>query len=304
MFCSASSGPPAAISPSSGSRATSARLDGCRSDLAALAADQLERARLRRVAPQQPGPLEVREVRVHGRRRGEADLLADLAHGRRVAVAVDVLDEVVPDLLLAGGEHGRLLGVSCDEDERVFAIRVETPADGVNGRRTKSRPTRERLSMRWRGLEPPRPQGHKALNLARLPIPPPARESGAVYRATSVDRRELALERRPLRLEPRRQRESLRRASRPARRRGSRGRRSRSRSASRRACGSRPSGSTCGPAPASGGRPSSVSRSQPGAAPRRRRRATRCGGSSRDRSAPLLDRRGEAQRRVGANSPA
>src|SRR5436305_695261 len=29
--------------------------------------------------------------------------------------------------------------------------------------------------MRWRGLEPPRPKGHKALNLARLPIPPPAR---------------------------------------------------------------------------------------------------------------------------------
>ena len=34
------------------------------------------------------------------------------------------------------------------------------------------------LRMRWRGLEPPRPKGHKALNLARLPIPPPAR--GAV----------------------------------------------------------------------------------------------------------------------------
>ena len=29
--------------------------------------------------------------------------------------------------------------------------------------------------MRWRGLEPPRGCPHKALNLARLPIPPPAR---------------------------------------------------------------------------------------------------------------------------------
>ena len=29
--------------------------------------------------------------------------------------------------------------------------------------------------MRWRGLEPPRACAHKALNLARLPIPPPAR---------------------------------------------------------------------------------------------------------------------------------
>ena len=71
----------------------------------ALAADQLERARLGRVALEQPGALEVREMGVHGRRRGEPDLLADLAHRRRVAVGVDVLDEVVPDLLLAVGEH-------------------------------------------------------------------------------------------------------------------------------------------------------------------------------------------------------
>ncbi len=35
--------------------------------------------------------------------------------------------------------------------------------------------------MRWRGLEPPRPKGHKALNLARLPIPPPARGRAAFY---------------------------------------------------------------------------------------------------------------------------
>jgi hypothetical protein len=101
IVCSASSGPPAAISPTSGRRATSA----------ALSADQLEGARLRRVAPQQPGPLEVREVRVDRRRGREADLLADLADGRRVAVAVDVLDEEVPDLLLAGREHRASLRV-------------------------------------------------------------------------------------------------------------------------------------------------------------------------------------------------
>ena len=35
---------------------------------------------------EQARPLEVREVRVHGGRRGEPDRLADLAHGRRVAV--------------------------------------------------------------------------------------------------------------------------------------------------------------------------------------------------------------------------
>ena len=27
--------------------------------------------------------------------------------------------------------------------------------------------------MRARGVEPPRPEGHKDLNLARLPLPPP-----------------------------------------------------------------------------------------------------------------------------------
>src|SRR6478735_3968059 len=35
--------------------------------------------------------------------------------------------------------------------------------------------------VRWRGLEPPRACAHKALNLARLPIPPPAR--GAIVPA-------------------------------------------------------------------------------------------------------------------------
>jgi hypothetical protein len=39
--------------------------------------------------------------------------------------------------------------------------------------------------MRWRGLEPPRPCGHKALNLARLPIPPPARGVRSVPPACS-----------------------------------------------------------------------------------------------------------------------
>ena len=100
MFCSASSGPPAAIWPTSGSRVHLAALGG--RGRGALAADQLERARLRRVAAQQPGPLEVREMRVDGRRRREPDRFADLADGRRVAVAVDVVDEEAPDLLLTG----------------------------------------------------------------------------------------------------------------------------------------------------------------------------------------------------------
>ena len=65
---------------------------------------QLDGARLGRVAAQQPDLLEVREVRVHGRRRGEPDRLADVAHGGRVAVLRRVLLDEVEDLLLALGE--------------------------------------------------------------------------------------------------------------------------------------------------------------------------------------------------------
>ncbi len=69
---------------------------------------------------------------MHGRRRGKPDLLADLANGGRVAVPIDVLDEVVPDLLLAGGEHRALLGGRVCVVERVFERRVESPSDVVN----------------------------------------------------------------------------------------------------------------------------------------------------------------------------
>ena len=72
----------------------------------ALVTRELDRTRLRGVAADQADTLEVREVRVDGRGRGEPHLLADLAHGRRVAVVVDVGDEELPDLLLARGERG------------------------------------------------------------------------------------------------------------------------------------------------------------------------------------------------------
>src|SRR5712691_1703250 len=71
---------------------------------------QLERAWLGRIAAKVARAFQIREVRMDGRRRGEADLLPDLAHGRRVAVPVDVLDEKVPDLLLSAGQHASLLG--------------------------------------------------------------------------------------------------------------------------------------------------------------------------------------------------
>src|SRR5262249_61266912 len=75
-----------------------------------LAADQLDGPRLGRVPLQEPRALEVREVGVHGRGRGKPDGLADLAHRRRIAVPVDVVDEEVPDLLLSSRQHWCLQG--------------------------------------------------------------------------------------------------------------------------------------------------------------------------------------------------
>ena len=104
-FCSASSGPPAAICPTSGSLATVAAGASLRSRPTSSSARGLVGSRL-----QQTGALEVREVCVHGRGRCEADGLADLPHRRRVAVLVDVVDEEVPDLLLSSRQHLRLQG--------------------------------------------------------------------------------------------------------------------------------------------------------------------------------------------------
>src|SRR5206468_3455985 len=86
-------------------------------------AQDLERPWLRRVPPQYAQLLEVGEVRVHGRRRAEADRLPDVAHRRRVAMLGRVALDEVEDLLLALRElqvhHG------CEPpgpvSERVFA---------------------------------------------------------------------------------------------------------------------------------------------------------------------------------------
>ncbi len=100
MFSSARIGSPAATSPTTGRPPPAERLLG-------LVDEKLDRARLGRVAPQEPDLLEVREVGVDGRRGGEAHGLADLAHRGRVAGLRRVLADVVEDLLLALGQvHG------------------------------------------------------------------------------------------------------------------------------------------------------------------------------------------------------
>ena len=85
-------------------------------------AQQLERARLGRVAAKEPGPLEICEVSVNRRRRGEPDGVADLTHRGRVPVIVHVADEELPDLLLACGQLSGLehLGLQSRGDERMF----------------------------------------------------------------------------------------------------------------------------------------------------------------------------------------
>jgi len=76
----------------------------------ALPADKLDGPRLRRVPLEQPGALEIRQVGVHRRGRGQPDRLPDLPHGGRVAMRVDVIDEEVPYLLLSSRQHLRLQG--------------------------------------------------------------------------------------------------------------------------------------------------------------------------------------------------
>ena len=139
----------AARRPRSGRASGSLSSLGRRRRRSRLTSGQLERPRLRRVAPQQSRALEVGEMRVNGRRRRQPDRLADLAHRRRIAVPVDVLDEEVPDLLLSACQldvaHDASPRIRGRWDERVFAMRVETPADDVKD--ACSGPTRRRLAV-------------------------------------------------------------------------------------------------------------------------------------------------------------
>ena len=97
----ASKGPPAAIWPTSGSMSSSrdGRADAGRSRPTSSSARGFVR-----VAAQQAGPL--RDWRdAHRRRRSEPDGVSDLAHGGRIPVRIDVIDDEIPDLLLPGGQH-------------------------------------------------------------------------------------------------------------------------------------------------------------------------------------------------------
>ena len=71
---------------------------------------------------------------VHGRGRGEADLLADLPHGGRVAVTVDVRHEELPDLLLACSEWCLGVGLIRRDPTKPRAIEL------TGHRRVEARP--------------------------------------------------------------------------------------------------------------------------------------------------------------------
>src|SRR5690606_32921729 len=72
--------------------------------LPGLVDQELDRARLGRIAPQQADLLEVREVGVHGRGGVQPDRLADLTDRGRIAGLLRVLADEVEDLLLALGQ--------------------------------------------------------------------------------------------------------------------------------------------------------------------------------------------------------
>jgi hypothetical protein len=103
--------------------------------------EQLDRPRLRRVAPQQAHLLQVGQMGVHGRGRGQADRLADVAHRGRVAVAGGVLLDEVEDLLLAlrqvlADVHAAF--GSSGSIEHVFG-KVAPPSDGYKRHRPPAR---------------------------------------------------------------------------------------------------------------------------------------------------------------------
>ena len=149
MFSSARIGSPAATWPTSGRPrgrpAADARSWTVSRTPRDRAVEQLDRARLRRIAPQQPGLLEVREVRVHRRRRGQADRLADVAHRRRIAVLRRVPLDEVEDLLLAlrqvhRAPRGPDAGVRYGSADRTMCSHNDSgrPVDGSNARATHS----------------------------------------------------------------------------------------------------------------------------------------------------------------------
>src|SRR5204862_506673 len=63
-----------------------------------LVDEQLDRARLGGVAAQEAGLLQIRQMGVNGRGGVQADGLADLTNGRRVAVFAGVLADEIEDL--------------------------------------------------------------------------------------------------------------------------------------------------------------------------------------------------------------
>src|SRR5439155_24573839 len=103
--------------------------------------------------------LQVRQVRVHGRRRSEADGLPDVANGRRVAVPARVLLDEVEDLLLALRElqvdhlappFGRLIDAWTNRWSYKIGGRSDgIKADGGSRGRAYNRPPHTRLWRNW-----------------------------------------------------------------------------------------------------------------------------------------------------------
>ena len=109
----------------------------------------VHRARARRVAAQEALPLQLLEL-VGDRGRGDqADGLADLAHGRRVAVLLHPLPDDREDALLAAAQVGRLQ-VAGEALVAATARRGPAPAGAAGGRPGRdARSVGDMSDLRW-----------------------------------------------------------------------------------------------------------------------------------------------------------
>ena len=148
--------------------------------------EHLDRPRLGRVPPQQPGLLEVGEVGMHRRGRRQPDGLADVPHGRRIAVLARVLLDEVEDLLLAlrqvlADVHpiGLLGQIAAWVYEHVFA-------DSTAPRWTDSRPPVQPPARRCSPSgQAPLPLRPRTVGGTWPPKPPPPRRSATSAGAPS-----------------------------------------------------------------------------------------------------------------------
>ena len=151
------------------------------------------------------------EVAVHGRRRGEPDRLADLAHRRRVAAVAGLGLDELEDVALAGGEslvgHGTRSYARSTPESNICSLwvgrsRIGQPLDERTTVRVQlfvRTVVRSTLRRRSATIRPPSWESDDMTAALRAPIiavvrarSPSARPSAATYRRRRACRRHRA----------------------------------------------------------------------------------------------------------------